>query len=207
MARYRGPQNRLARREGTDLGLQTIGTSAHSELLKRLKISPGQHGHKGGRRKSSDYALQLREKQKVKRIYGLLEKQFARYFNKATRNVGNTGEELLRILETRLDNVIYKLNFAPTRAFARQIVTHGHVIVDGKKVNIPSFSVKPGQVITIKPKILETPILKKLMEAKDVIIPSWLEKKGPAGKVVRLPEKNDIKENISVQLIIEFYSR
>ena len=136
MARYTGPKNRLARREGLDLGLKTTGTNAYNELLKRLKIPPGQHGQKG-KRKPSDYAIQLREKQKVKRMYGLLERQFRKYFDEATRNVGNTGEALLERLETRLDNVIYRLGFAPTRAFARQMVTHGHVVVDGHKVNIP----------------------------------------------------------------------
>lgn len=207
MARYRGPKNRLARREGADLGLKTVGGDAHGELLKRLKVTPGQHGHKHSRRKTSDYATQLREKQKTKRIYGILEKQFARYFENATRNVGNTGEELMRILETRLDNVIYRLGFAPTRAFARQMVSHGHVTVDGKKVNIPSFSVKPGQVVAMKQKMMETPVVKNLLEVKDGIFPVWLERKGPVGKVVRIPKQEDVKEDINVQLIIEFYSR
>jgi small subunit ribosomal protein S4 len=146
MARYKGPKNRLARREGTDLGLKTPGLSAHTSLLRRLKIIPGQHGQKGGR-KLSDFGKQLREKQKVKRIYGLLEKQFRKYFDKASREKANTGEALLSYLERRLDNVIYRLNLAPTRAASRQFVSHGHVFVDGKKVNIPSFQVQEGMVI------------------------------------------------------------
>ncbi len=206
MARYTGPRNRLARREGLDLGLKTVGTNAHNELLKRMKILPGQHGQKG-RRKSSDYALQLREKQKVKRMYGLLERQFRKYFDEATRNIGNTGEALLQTLETRLDNVIYRLGFAPTRAFARQMVTHSHVLVDGQKVNIPSLKVKTDMVITLKNKMLNNPVLKKLLEMKDPIIPEWLERKGPVGKVRRIPKREDIKEDITEQLIIEFYSR
>lgn len=206
MARYIGPKNRLARREGADLGLKTVGSAAHAELLKRLKILPGQHGTKG-RRKYSDYALQLREKQKVKRIYGVLERQFNKYFDKATREVGNTGEALLQILERRLDNAVYRLGLAPTRAFARQMVSHGHVMVDGEKVNIPSYQVREGQVITIKTKMLETPVLKKQLDIKDAIIPQWLTRKGPVGKIVRIPKRNDIQENINEQMIIEFYSR
>jgi len=206
MARYTGPRNRLARREGVDLGLKTVGSNAHAQLLKRLKIIPGQHGQKG-RRKSSEFALQLREKQKVKHIYGILEKQFKKYFDQATKKVGNTGEALLQILERRLDNVVYRLNLSPTRAFARQIVSHGHVMVDGHKVNIPSFQVNKDQVISIKSKILETPVLKNLLDTKDLILPDWLERKGPVGKVRQIPKREDIKEVINEQLIIEFYSR
>lgn len=206
MARYTGPRNKLSRREGIDLGLKTVGSTAHSQLLRRLKIIPGQHGQKG-RRKPSEYALQLREKQKVKRMYGILEKQFKKYFDKATQEVGNTGEALLQILERRLDNVLYRLGLAPTRAFARQLVTHGHVIVDGKKVNIPSYQVRPNQVITIKQKMLTNPVVKKLLEVKDAPIFDWLERKGPVGRVVRIPKRDDVRETISEQLIIEFYSR
>ena len=132
MARYRGPKNRIARREGIDLGLKTPGSAAHANLMKRLKITPGMHGQKR-KRKPSDYGIQLREKQKVKRLYGLLEKQFKNYFAKASSHTQNTGEVLLSLLERRLDNVIYRLNLAPTRTSARQFVTHGHVLVDNKK--------------------------------------------------------------------------
>lgn len=206
MARYRGPKNRLARREGVDLGLKTPGTSAHSSLLRRLKILPGQHGQKRFRR-FSDYGKELREKQKVKKLYGVLERQFKRYFDQASRERANTGEVFLSLLERRLDNVIYRLDLAPTRASARQYVTHGHILVDGKKVNIPSFLVREGMVIAPKQKLLETPVVKKLIEEKSPNIPSWLERKGPVGKVVRLPKREDVLEDINEQLIIEYYSR
>jgi len=207
MGRYTGPKNRLARREGVDLGLKTTGSSAHIQLLRRLKIKPGQHGQKGSRRKPSDYVIQLREKQTTKRMYGLLEKQFRKYFMIASREPRNTGEALLSLLERRLDNVIYRLNFAPTRAFARQMVTHGHVKIDGKKVNIPSFLVETDMIITIKQRMLENPTVKKLLEDKNTNILPWLEKKGPVGKISRLPKREDIQEDINEQLIIEFYSR
>ncbi len=206
MARYIGPRNRLARREGTDLGLKTPGLAAHTSLLRRLKIIPGAHGQKGGR-KLSDYGKQLREKQKVKRIYGLLEKQFRKYFEKAARNPANTGEVLLSLLERRLDNTIYRLGLAPTRAGARQYITHGHVLIDGKKVSIPSYLVKQDMVISVKQKLLETTVLKKLLEDKSPNIVAWLKRHGPAGKVLRLPQREDITDAINEQLIIEYYSR
>lgn len=206
MARYTGPKNRLARREGVDLGLKTPGSSAHGELLRRMKIPPGQHGQKR-RRKISDFGKQLREKQKVKRIYGLLEKQFHRYFEQASRNPANTGEVLLTLLERRLDNVVYRLGLAPTRSSARQFVGHGHIQVDGRKVNIPSFQVAEGMVVTPKQKLLETPILKKLLEDKEMKLPGWLKRQGPVGKILRTPKRDDIVDDINEQLIIEFYSR
>lgn len=206
MARYTGPKNRLARREGLDLGLKTVGSKAHASLLKRLNIPPGQHGPKG-RGKQSDYGEQLREKQKVKRIYGLMERQFRKYFDHAKVWKGNTGEKLLELLEQRLDNVVYRMTISPTRASARQLVSHGHVLVDGKKVNIPSFSIKAGHVISLKTKGLEIPAIKKMLEAKDTPLPQWIERKGPVGRVVRLPERADIKEDINEQLVVEYYSR
>ena len=177
MARYLGPKNRLARREGIDLGLKTPGSKSHAQLLKRIKITPGVHGQKR-KRKLSDYGVQLREKQKVKRIYGLLERQFKKYFQIATRDKRNTGETLLTMLERRLDNVIYRLNLAPTRASARQFVTHGHIKLDDQKVSIPSYLVSPGQVISYKDKFLATPLIKKMLETKDPQIASWLSQKG-----------------------------
>lgn len=206
MARYNGPKNRLARREGIDLGLKTPGSSSSASLLRRLKITPGQHGQKG-RRKFSDYGRQLREKQKVKRIYGLVERQFRRYFEKASRDKANTGEALLTLLERRLDNVVYRLGLAPTRSSARQYVSHGHVIIDGKKVTIPSFMVAKNMVVTLKNTILDTPVVKKLLEEKSPNLPLWLDRKGPVGKVQRFPKREDITEDINEQLIIEFYSR
>src|SRR3989339_775200 len=127
MARYRGPKNRIARREGIDLGLKTPGSAAHANLMKRLKITPGMHGQKR-KRKPSDYGIQLREKQKVKRLYGLLEKQFRKYVEASLKSRGNTGEKLIGFLEKRLDNVVFRLGFAPSRPAARQIVSHGHVM-------------------------------------------------------------------------------
>lgn len=207
MARYTGPKNKLARREGTDLSLKTTGSRAHAQLLKRIKILPGQNIQKKSRKKFSDYGLQLREKQKVKRMYGILERQFRKYFQIATRETRNTGEALLTTLERRLDNVLYRLNLAPTRAFARQMVSHGHIEVDGKKTDIPSFQVNSGMVVNFKNKMLQSPALKKILEEKDLRIPLWLQRSGPMGKIVKLPKREDIVEEINEQLIIEFYSR
>lgn len=206
MARYTGPKNRLARREGLDLGLKTVGSKAHASLLKRLNVPPGQHGAKG-KRKSSEYGLQLREKQKVKHMYGLLERQFHKNFELAKKVKGNTAEKFLELLERRLDNVLYRLGFAPTRTSARQFVTHGHVMVNGAKLSIPSYSVKPDDVITLKAKAMEIPAVKKQLEDKAFKPASWLERKGPVGKVVRLPIKEDSTEDITMQLIVEHYSR
>lgn len=204
--RYTGPRNRLARREGFDLGLKTPGTAAHGQLLKRLKIMPGQHGQKG-RRKMSDYGVQLREKQKVKRMYGISEAQFRKYFVIASQEKGNTGEMMLCLLERRLDNVLYRLHLAPTRTAARQFVTHGHVTVDGKKVNIPSFLVRKDFIIGMRQKMLTYTPIKKLLEEANPTIASWLTRKGPMGKIARLPTREDVGEDINEQLIIEFYSR
>jgi small subunit ribosomal protein S4 len=206
MARYTGPKNKLSRREGIDLGLKTAGSKSHASLLKRMGIIPGAHGQRG-RRKSSDYGFQLREKQKVKRIYGLLERQFRKTFAMAKKWKGNTGDKFLEFLERRLDNTVYRLGFAPTRVSARQFVNHGHILVDNKKINIPSFLVNANQVITVKPKAMEIPALKNMLDDKNYKVPDWLQRKGPTGKVVRMPERSDIKDDINEQLIIEFYSR
>ncbi len=206
MARYTGPKNRLARREGMDLGLKTVGSKAHASLLKRMNIIPGQHGGKG-RRKISDFGAQLREKQKVKRMYGVLERQFHKVFTQAKKWKGNTGEKLLEFMERRLDNILYRIGFAPTRPLARQLVSHGHVLVDGKRVTIPSFLVREGMVITLRPKALEIPAVKKMLDDKLLKIPDWLERKGPAGKIVRMPARSEITEDINEQLIVEHYSR
>jgi len=206
MARYTGPKNRLARREGIDLGLKTIGSHAQTELLKRLNIIPGQHGVRG-RRKISDYGAQLREKQKVKRMYGILERQFRRIFKRAKKFRGNTGEQLIQFLERRLDNVLYRMALTPTRASARQLVSHRHVSINGAIVGIPSYEVKKDQVITFSSKGLEVPSVKKMLEEKNPQLPSWVERKGPVGKVIRLPTRTDVTDDINEQLIIEFYSR
>jgi small subunit ribosomal protein S4 len=206
MARYTGPKNRQSRREGIDLGTKTVGSKAHASLLKRMTVMPGAHGQKG-KRKTSDYGLQLREKQKVKRLYGMLERQFRRFFLMAKKWKGNTGDKFLQYLERRLDNTVYRMAFSPTRGLSRQLVSHGHVLVDGKKLNIPSYLVEANQVITLSPKALEIPAVKKLLDEKAASIPEWTERKGPVGKVIRLPERSDISEDINEQLIIEFYSR
>ncbi len=199
MARYTGPKDRLSRREGFDL----FGTGLK---LTRLTVPPGVHGPKGTRG-SSQYGKQLREKQKVKRLYGLLEKQFRKYVEIALKTRGNTGERLIGILEKRLDNVIFRLGFAPSRPSARQIISHGHVLVDGQKVNIPSYELKVGQTVTLDSKTINMPLIAKLLKNEETKIPLWLEKKAVVGKVAREPKREDITEPISEQDIVEFYSR
>lgn len=206
MARYSGPKNKLARREVQDLGLKTIGSHAHASLLRRLNILPGSHGQKR-RKKPSEFALQLREKQKARRIYGVLERQFRRYFNKALQKKESTGEVLLRLLETRLDNVVYRLNFAPTRAAARQLVSHDHVLVNNQKVNIPSYVVKKDDLITVSDKMLKNPAIAKLLEEKNPLLPGWLARKGPVGKMVKIPVRDEMETDINESLIVEYYSR
>lgn len=206
MARYTGPKNRLARREGMDLGYKTPGSKSHAMLLKRLGVPPGQHGNKG-RRKISDFGSQLREKQKVKRMYGVLERQFHKTFQEAKKWKGNTGEKLLEFMERRLDNVIYRMGFSPTRGLSRQLVSHGHIFVNGKKVNIPSFQTGKDMVISIGPKGLEIPAVKKVLADTTLRAPVWIERKGPVGKIIRVPERKDVSEDINEQLIVEHYSR
>ncbi len=199
MARYTGPKDRLSRREEYDLFGKGV-------KLTRLTVPPGVHGPKGTR-KQSQYGRQLREKQKVKRLYGVMEKQFRRYYKEAVRSRGNTGERLLSLLERRLDNTVYRLGFAPTRPAARQLVSHKHVLVNGNKVNIPSYQVKPGDTISLDKTAIEMPVTKELLGLKEVAIPAWLKRKAAAGKVEREPVRDDITEPISEQDIIEFYSR
>jgi small subunit ribosomal protein S4 len=200
MARYTGPKDRLSRREGFDL-------FGKGSKLTRLMVPPGVHGPKGSRRKPSQYGLQLREKQKVKRLYGLMERQFRTYVEKALKTKGNTGEVLLDLIERRLDNIIYRLGFAPTRPSARQLVSHRHVLVDGQRVNIPSYEVKVGQTLTLSSQALNIPSIKKSIDNENYKLPTWLEKKGAAGRVVRKPIREDVLEPISEQDIVEFYSR
>lgn len=202
MARDIRPRNKLARRIGSDLGLKTNPKS----LERRLQTPPGQHGKKG-RGKMSDYGTQLAEKQKVKAIYGVLERQFAKYYSLATRSSVATGEAMLSLLERRLDNTIYRLRLAPTRRAARQLVAHGNVLVNGRKLSIPSYRVNQEDVLTLTPNALAIPAVKALQEEKDVQLPAWLAKKASVGKVMRLPVRADISEAINEQLIVEFYSR
>jgi small subunit ribosomal protein S4 len=200
MARYTGPKDRLSRRESFDL----FGKGAK---LTRLTVPPGVHGPKGSRRAPSQYGKQLREKQKVKRMYGVLEKQFRKYVEAALKTRGNTGEKLLSILERRLDNIVYRLGFAPSRPAARQLVSHGHVLVNGKKVTIPSYSVRAGETIALVLKAIEIPTVKKLLEDDKYKTPDWLKRKAAVGMMEREPKAEDLTEPISVQDIVEFYSR
>ncbi len=199
MARYTGPKDRLSRREGFDL----FGKGAK---LTRLAVPPGVHGPKG-LRGFSQYGKQLREKQKIKRLYGVLEKQFRKYVRQALKTKGNTGETLLSLLERRLDNVVYRLGFVPTRPAGRQLVSHGHVLVNGKKVNIPSYLVREGETIGLSSRAIKIPAVKKSLEESGRKIPNWLIRKAVVGLVKRKPKSEDIQEPISVQDIIEYYSR
>lgn len=197
--RYTGPKDRLSRRENFDL----FGAGTK---LTRLQVPPGVHGPKGTRG-SSQYGRQLREKQKVKRMYGLMERQFETYMTEAFKSKGNTGEALLVKLERRLDNVIYRLGFAPSRPAARQLVSHRHVLVNAKRVNIPSFQVSVGDTISLDGKGLSMPDVKKTLDLKDFKVVSWLIRKAAAGKMERVPVREDIPEAVSEQDIVEFYSR
>lgn len=200
MARYTGPKDRLSRRENFDL----FGKGAK---LTRLNVSPGMHGPKGQTRAPSRYGVQLREKQKVKRFYGLVEKQFKKYVDYALTVSGNTSDNLFKMLESRLDNVVYRLGFVATRPQARQLVSHRHVFVNGKKVNIPSFQLKEGDSINISAQAAEIPSIKKRMADKDIQVPAWLTRKGGAGQVKRVPNRDDVTEPFSEQDIVEFYAR
>lgn len=199
MARYTGPKDRLSRREGFDL----FGKGAK---LTRLTVPPGVHGPKGTRRRVSQYGKQLREKQKVKRLYGVMEKQFKRYVVQALKSKGNSGEKLLSLLETRLDNVVFRLGFAPTRPAARQCVSHRHVLVNGKKVSIPSYHVSVGDTVSLDSTALEIPAVKKIIK-EEIKLPQWLIKKAVVGKMKKIPTVDDVPESISTQDIVEFYSR
>jgi small subunit ribosomal protein S4 len=199
MSHYTGPKNRLSRREGFDL-------FGKGNKLRRSQVPPGQHGAKGKAR-LSDFGEQLREKQKTKRIYGIIEGQFRGYFEKAKKVRGKTGEHLLSLLETRLDNVVYRLGFTPTRSMARQIVSHGHVLVNDKVVNFPSYQTAVGETISLTRTATEIPQINSRLANSEVSLPAWLKRSGPQGKVVGLPKREDIDSPINEQLIVEFYSR
>ncbi len=208
MARYREAVCRLCRREGVELYLKGDRCFTDKCAIKRRGYPPGQHGQR--RPKHSDYGVQLREKQKAKRIYGLLERQFRTYFDKADRMKGKTGDNLLILLERRLDSVVYKLGFGQTRRESRQIVRHGHFLVNGRKVNIPSFLVRSGDTVELSEKSRKIP---NVNEALDAVvrkgIPSWLEldRDKYRGVVKVLPTRADIQEPIQEQLIVELYSK
>lgn len=208
MARYTDAVCRLCRREGQKLFLKGDRCYTDKCAISRRSYAPGQHGQ--GRSKASEYGTQLREKQKTKRYYGLLESQFKSYFEMASKRKGKTGENLLSILETRLDNVVYRLGFAMSRAEARQLVRHGHFTVDGKKVNIPSYLVKPGMVITLKESSRGLDKFKASIEANSFRqAPKWLDYDANTltGKVITLPVREDIDLPIEEQLIVELYSK
>ena len=202
MARYTGPKSRIARKFGEPI----FGPDKH---LDRKNFPPGQHGMNKRRKKTSEYGIQLKEKQKAKYTYGVLERQFHKTFDKAQRAKGVTGEVILQLLESRLDNVVYRLGIAPTRAAARQLVSHRHITVNGQVVNVPSYQLKPGDIVGVreKSKSLET-IVDSLTTRKYSKLP-WLEWDDAqmAGKFMTVPERSDIPENIREQLIVELYSK
>lgn len=200
MARYTGPQYKKSRR-------LNFSTLENGKELARKPYAPGQHGQ-DRRRKLSEYGIQLQEKQKVRMLYGLNEKQFRKVFDKASKMKGITGENLLILLESRLDNMVYRLGWARTRRSARQIVNHGHILVNGKKVNIPSYTTKVGDCISVKENSMNHPAIKDAIEQKRTI-PAYLEmdEKKLTGKYVRVPERSELNPEVNEQLIVEFYNR
>ena len=208
MARYTGPVCKLCRREGEKLFLK--GAKCYSEKCPVVdrNFVPGQHGK--GRKKTSEYGLQLRAKQKARRYYGVLENQFHHYFELAERKTGVTGENLLRILESRLDNVVYRLGWANSRAEARQLVVHNHFTLNGKKVNVPSLLVKAGDIVALKAGSRDSVKIKEILEANDGRpTPTWMDlnKETLEAKIVNLPSREEIDAPIEEQLIVEFYSK
>lgn len=208
MARYREASCRICRREGEKLFLK--GDRCYSEkcAVERRKYPPGQHGQ--GYRKLSDYGVQLREKQKVRKIYGLLERQFRRYFYEAERRKGITGEILLQLVESRLDNIVYRMGFAPNRRRARQLISHGHIVVNGKEINLPSYQVKEGDSVSVKDSSRDMPeIIDSLSKVEHRGIPAWVEvdSVNHTGKVLRTPVRDEIQLPIQEQLIVELYSK
>jgi small subunit ribosomal protein S4 len=200
MARYTGSKHKLVRREGVNILDKTSAS-----LQRRMNIPPGQHGRKRKKR-LSEYGVQLREKQKAKAMYGLLERQFKKLFRFAENQKVETGELLIGLLETRLDNVVYRLGFSRTRAGARQLVSHGHVFVNGEKVNIPSYQLKADDTVQISPKAQKNPLVLQAMEERTEFAP-YIERKGALGKLKRIPKKDDLEVPFDTQLIIEYYSR
>jgi small subunit ribosomal protein S4 len=200
MARYTGPKHRLARKEGVNL----LDKSSQT-LLRRLSVPPGMHGKKRKRR-LSEYGLQLREKQKAKTTYGMMEKQFKNLVQEVQLKKGDTKELIVSLLETRLDNVVYRLGFGKTRYMSRQLVSHGHILVNGKRLNIPSYSVKVDDVISLAPKMQNNKVVLETNKEKEEVLP-FLDKKGLSGKLVRMPKTEDLQVPFDLQLIIEYYSR
>lgn len=209
MSGQTGPVCRLCRREGMKLFLKGHRCYSPKCPVEKHRMPPGQHGEKRPRR-SSDFRPYLREKQKVRRIYGMREGQFRRYFKVATKNKGVTGEALLQLLERRLDNVVFRLAFASSRPEGRQLVTHGHFLVNGRRVNIPSFLVRPGDVVGVSPRSRSLPFFKRRAEEAEArAVSDWLERDlaGMQGTVTRLPERANLDMSINERLIVEYYSR
>src|SRR5207249_1659524 len=206
VARDLGPKCRICRREGMKLFLKGERCLTEKCAIERRSYPPGEHGR--GRIKQSEYLLQLREKQKARRYYGLLEKQFRTYYEKASKRSGITGEELLRMLETRLDNVVYRLGFAASRAQARQLVRHGHFHVNGRRVNIPSYQVRPDDVVTVAPNSSAQQVIRDATDLVSSVAP-WLQADhdGLTGKVLKQPERSEIDTPVQEQLIVELYSK
>ncbi|OAM26034.1 30S ribosomal protein S4 [Eikenella longinqua] len=206
MARYIGPKCKLARREGTDLFLKSARRSLESKC--KLENAPGQHGARKGR--LSDYGIQLREKQKIRRLYGVLERQFRRYFVEASRRKGATGELLLQLLESRLDNVVYRMGFGSTRTEARQLVSHKSILVNGQLVNIPSYQVKVGDVVSVREKAKkQVRIQDSLQLATQIGLPGWVsvDVDKQEGVFRNVPDRADLYSDINEQLVVEFYSK
>jgi small subunit ribosomal protein S4 len=201
MARYTGPKTKIARKFQEPI-------FGPDKVLTRKNYPPGQHGN-SRKRKTSEYGLQLREKQKAKYTYGVLEKQFRNLFDKAARSKGVTGEMLLKLLESRLDNIVFRLGLSPTRAGARQLVSHRHIVVDGKVVNIPSYSVKPGQVVGMRERSKSLEVVMDALSGFNHSKYPWIEwdQDAVSGKLLHFPERADIPENIKEQLIVELYSK
>ena len=211
MARYTGSSCKLCRREGTKLFLKGARCNTDKCAFERKPFIPGEHGSaKGFRKRVSDYGIHLREKQKVRRIYGVLERQFRKYFKMAAKKTGVTGENLLQFLETRLDNIVFRMGFAPSRKSARQIINHGHILVNDHKVNIPSFLVKPGDEVVIKEKSRNMPLIQEAIEAStDVANYEWFEvtKDKFFGKIISIPTREQIALDVDERLIVEYYSK
>lgn len=201
MARYTGPKTKIARKFGEAI-------FGPDKVLSKKNYPPGQHGN-NRKRKTSEYGIQLREKQKAKYTYGVLEKQFRNMFDKASRSKGITGEVLLQLLESRLDNIVFRLGLAPTRSAARQLVSHRHIVVDGKVVNIPSYSVKPGQLIGVREKSKSLEVITNALAGFNHSKYPWIEwdQSSLTGKLLHIPQREDIPENIKEQLIVELYSK
>ena len=207
MARYLGPKGKLSRREGTDLFLKSSRRAIADKI--KLESKPGQHGRTSGQR-TSDFGVQLREKQKVKRMYGVLERQFRRYFAEAERRKGSTGVNLLTLLESRLDNVVYRMGFGSTRAEARQLVSHKAITVNGQPVNIPSYLVKAGDVVAVRDKSKkQARIAEALQLAQQVGLPAWVEVNADKaeGTFKKVPDRDEFGADINESLIVELYSR